>query len=91
MGSTAERRISTSSCLLQKVLLLLLSYELPKHDGREATAGRQDKQSITLLHAINNQPGFSSSRFHFCADLKHYFFPTVLSLVKVLKEKTTGI
>lgn len=66
-----------------------LSYELPKHDDREATAGRQDKQSITSLHSINNQPGFSSSRFQwFCADPKHYFLPTELGLVEVLNEKS---
>lgn len=65
-----------------------LSYELPKHD-REAMAGRQDKQSITSLHAINNQLGFASSRFLCCADPNHYFFsPTEHSLVKVMKEKT---
>lgn len=65
-----------------------LSYELPKHD-REAMAGKQDKQSITSLHAINNQLGLASSRFLCCADPNHYFFsPTERSLVKVMKEKT---
>lgn len=63
-----------------------LSYELPKHEDREAMAGRQDKQ-ITSLHAINNQLGFASFRFLCCADPNHYFFPTEHSLVKVLKEK----
>lgn len=65
-----------------------LSYELPKHEGREAMAGRQDKQSITSLHAISNQLGFASSRLLCCADPNHYFFPTEHSLVKVLKEKS---
>lgn len=65
-----------------------LSYELPKHDDREAMAGRQDKQSITSLHAINTHLGFASSSFLCCADPNHYFFPTEHSLVKVLREKT---
>lgn len=65
-----------------------LSYELSKHDDREAVAGRQDKQSITSLYAINNQLGFASSRFLCCADPNHYFSPTEHSFVKVLKEKT---
>lgn len=64
-----------------------LSYELPKHDDREAVAGRQDKRSTTSLHTINNQPDFSSSRFQFCADPNYYFFPTELGLVKVLTER----
>lgn len=65
-----------------------LSYELPNHDDREAMAGRQDKQSITSLHAINNQLGFASSRFLCCADPNHYLFLTERKVVKVLKEKT---
>lgn len=65
-----------------------LSYELPKHGDREAMAGRQVKQSIASLHAINNHLGFASSRFPCCADPNHYFSPTEGSLVKVLKDKT---
>lgn len=65
-----------------------LSYELSKHDDREAMAGRQDKQSIASLHAINNQLGFASSRFLCCADPNHYSSPIQYSLVKVLKERT---
>lgn len=85
MGSTAERRINTS-CLLKKSFATSFGYDLPKHDDREAIAGRQDKQSFTSLNEINNQPGFPSSRFRFCADPDHYFFPTELGLVKVLNE-----